>query len=211
MPIFRKNSKSIFFFHVPKAGGTTVELVFKDNGYRVILLDPGGKGSLNSLRYCSPQHMHTDQVSKLFNLNKFDTSFMLARNPYDRVRSEFCMRHQSAHCLSKNERVVAFKNWLRYVFKNYPQNPFMLDNHIRPQAEFCAPQTTVFRLEEGLETVFSSLSEALGDDILYDGRSAYTRNKISGFSSLDVGIDEECRELIYDFYSVDFKLFGYEF
>ncbi len=100
MPIFTKNKIHILYVHIPKTGGSSVEGLFKKNKWQLSYLDKGGKkggkpDSLNSIRQCSPQHMHLEMLQTIFDLEKIDYIFMTVRHPVDRLISEYRMRKGS--------------------------------------------------------------------------------------------------------------------
>ena len=82
MPVFRQDGRAVLFVHVPKAGGSTLERLFAKSGWTTGYRDPkGGVGSMNSVRRCSPQHMHRPMLEQVFRLDRFDAVFMTVREP----------------------------------------------------------------------------------------------------------------------------------
>ena len=73
MPVFRRDERAVLFVHVPKAGGSSLERLFAKSGWTTGYRDPkGGVGSMNSVRRCSPQHMHRPMLEQVFRLERFD-------------------------------------------------------------------------------------------------------------------------------------------
>ena len=65
MTVFRREQQYVYFAHIPKTGGTTIEQIFVKNGYEMAFFD-GGKGQsyLNVLQN-SPQHMDRKQYETI--------------------------------------------------------------------------------------------------------------------------------------------------
>ena len=205
MPILIKDNKHFLFIHVPKAGGTSMEKIFFQSGWRISYLDFGGQGSLNHLRHCSPQHMHEEMLQSQFKLDKFDEIFMVVRNPYDRFCSEYCWANQSNFSFAPDIEV-----WAKNAIEVYAVNNYILDNHLRPQNEFQLPNANVYKLEKGFEAIIKDLESRHNLKLTYKDIRELTRISISGFSSGKVTLNQSTKELIYNHYSEDFKCYGYD-
>ncbi|WEG07907.1 sulfotransferase family 2 domain-containing protein [Microbacterium horticulturae] len=207
MPVFRKNGKNILFIHVPKCGGTSIENAFRDSGYVTEYLDRKlGQKSMNHLRTCSPQHMHAAQLEEIFRLDRFDLVFMVVRDPVARFRSEYVYKHRKEKTVSRRGDVVSA--WARKQFRAYESNPYVLDNHLRPQHEFWMPAARVYRLEDGIDEMLSDLNRRFEIGVTAGGR-ALNSKKEAGFSSSEVEMPDELTEFVCDFYRDDFTRFGY--
>ncbi len=206
MPVFLGADRRVLFVHVPKTGGTSVERLFSGNGYRMSLRDGKvGKESVNWVRRCSPQHLHAAMLSEMLLLDRFDLIFMLARDPLARFRSEYSMRHRDD--LRTDAETVS--RWTERVFDRYGEDPYLFDNHLRPQSEFRLPATEVYRLEDGLEAMVSDLNARFGLDLPAEVPHAMNRAKASGVASRDVEISEATSARVRDFYRADYEAFGY--
>ena len=155
MPVFslEERKMNILFVHIPKTGGGSVEHFFRDHGFKVDLFscDP----SLLSCFKCSPQHMHASLLSSMLNLANFDYMFTVVRNPVDRMLSEYKwrVRHPwSAH---------GFDSWYLKVRSEKLKNPYLFDNHVRPQSEFLLPKIKIFSFDLG----FSRILDAVAKDV----------------------------------------------
>ena len=93
MPIFRYSNKLIFFSHIPKCAGTSIESYCQKIGMKIAFLD-----NQNYLEYLasnkawnssSPQHIPGYAIARLFPLNFFDAYFTVVRNPINRLKSAF--------------------------------------------------------------------------------------------------------------------------
>ena len=143
MPLFTKADRSALYIHVPKTGGTSIEQFFIANGFAADYLDTGGTKSLNPFRRCPPQHMHAEQLLAILRPARCGYIFATVREPLGRVISEYRMR---ARGHAEFPRLPA---WLDQSLKRYADEPFILDNHLRPQVQFMIPGCEVFRQEDG--------------------------------------------------------------
>ena len=159
MPVFAKKDKSILFIHVPKAGGSSIEKLATQLGWSEIFSIRGK--SLNDIHYCkaSLQHLHAAVLQEIFHFSEFDSIFTIVRHPFARMKSEYYW--QVTQKLT-NHRV---SEWIELAFSRFQEDPFVYDNHIRPQVEFVPPYdyANVFKVEEDgvnhSRQIFDALSE----------------------------------------------------
>ncbi len=205
MPILCYENKRVFFSHIPKTGGTAVESFFAKTPASVNFWSKGlhGKGGLRFP--CSPQHFHSDVINAMFGEGFFHFKFAVVRHPIERVLSEFRMKVGPR--LADGRSAISFDAWVERVLERYDRNPYILDNHFRPQVEFVDGATQVFRYEDGLEGAISVAAKALGlpveEKIVLPRRNVGIR--------CDVSPSEETLERIYNFFRGDFDAFGYNF
>ncbi len=206
MPIYVKDDRSVLFVHVPKAGGSTLERMFRQAGWTEHLretrrTDP----QVFPLWRCSPQHLHADLLQAIFDLEKFDVVFMVTREPLARFRSEYAMRHTQ----DPRTDAAAVEEWADRVLGRYERNPFVLDNHLRPQHEFEVPVGERYRLEQGLEAIVADLNArhdlGLGPRVPH----ALSSQKRSGIASSDVELSPRLRARLEELYAEDFHRYGY--
>jgi Sulfotransferase family len=202
MPIFEKGAFKILFIHIPKTGGTTIEETFVRNGFKMSYRRGGRYGKLNEFdrnNGCSPQHMHADLLAKHFIRSDFNYVFCTVRHPESRFLSEWRSRKRDfpnvdPDCLD----AVA-----DHLPPSYARNPFLYDNHLRPQHEFLWGHPEVFRLEDGLQSTFDAVSERIGYRLRYQGlRLQAARGK-------PPSLGPRTRKFIHEFYREDFLRFGY--
>jgi len=204
VPVFSKDNKKILFIHIPKAGGSTIENIFLKSGYAMEYHDHGKKkkNSLNSVRKCSPQHMHRDLINEIFIEESFDLIFTIIRNPINRFRSELAFRFKD----SENIKEDQISKWVRRTLKKvYPRDNYIYDNHIRPQNEFIMKSSKVFKLEDGIENILMELNIKydLNLNLNHIERKLDSSNFKIG-NSTQIPLSEECMNLIFDFYKDDF-------
>lgn len=150
-------ASGIFFIHIPKTGGTSIEHAFKTRGMMRLeesfLYTPWSrfvkKNRSDRIR-CSLQHLTFTELARIAPsvLSHMKGVFTVVRNPYDRILSEFYylkkrLLVKERDCklwgLSPAWRARYLKNpntFVRGVYALYLQNPHILDNHFLPQVEF---------------------------------------------------------------------------
>lgn len=203
MPIFSKSDVDILFIHIPKAAGTTVEEVFCNHFFSMSYRRGGKFGpviAFDRQNKCSPQHMHADLLEKHFHHRRFAETFCVVRHPLDRFISEFKFRFDT-HDIAK----AGLNGFAEQVLAEYPDNPFLLDNHIRPQTEFIWRECKVFKLEDGLDKMFAQLSATLAEPLLPSGKRFMLSKHIE-----TEPLSARNRDRIIEFYRQDFETFGYE-
>lgn len=200
MPVFLKDHFRILFIHVPKTGGTAIEFFFEKNGFDVSFIDRGGRNSIVPVMKCSPQHMHAAMLREIFHLRGFSYRFMTVRHPVARLVSEYRMRRVM------QQRIEDIDTWIDYVLRTYPDNNFLIDNHIRPQSDFWLPEVDVFRQEDGFGDAWvQRIAERSGCELAHRQVEVAMRFGDSG----TVEPSAASRRRIRDFYARDYELFGY--
>lgn len=188
MPVFTKDNKSIFFSHIPKTAGTSIERFFQGNEYTKTFYSGHRKP-------CSLQHRQQGDEELENYLKEVNPimSFTVMRNPYDRILSQFGMFHKKDTFTEKH-----FHEYVVKVFEKYQENPFLEDNHIRPQRDFIHKGMKIYKFGEW---------ESMIDDL-----SNYCdfKNKVLPHTQRSKKWDwemlPETRELITKFYRDDFKI-----
>lgn len=163
MPIIRANGLLVYFAHVPKCGGSTVEHNLVRLGYQPSFLDQdfyneGRENWSNS----SPQHIPTAYLKRYFKPDFFDYSFSVLRDPVERFVSAFNFKRGSIGWL------VGFERFLRSLEKTvartgaFPNN--LHDNHFLPAVNLVPEDAEVFYLSDGLLNIFRALEARIGLD-----------------------------------------------
>jgi hypothetical protein len=204
MPIFTKDDLSVLFIHVPKTAGTSVEQAFLAQGYAMSerLGGPYGKRPPGERQSgCSPQHMHAALLEERLGDRSFEQIFCIVRHPLRRFESEYRFRAAAGHRLAQ-EGIDRFAEQALWRFEK--ANPFVLDNHIRPQAEFPWRDCRVFRLEDGLDAALAQISEALPEPLTPPGARAM-RSAPAREEAMSPATEARLRA----FYRTDFESFGY--
>ena len=200
MPVFQTDKGLVFYSHIPKCGGMSIEKSL--SCFPTHLKTPFLHGD-NQLKFpCSPQHFHADIISKLFDLDSFYYSFTVTRHPFKRLLSEYKFRSDIAK--RQNRTLDRFDNWINRILLSYSKNEFVLDNHIRPQTEFIHPGIKVLKLEDGMKSIVAHLEQVL--DVQLSTESMHVNKS----TELEISVSLESRGLIRKFYESDFNTFDYD-
>ena len=200
MPLFVKGAASILYVHVPKTGGTSIERMFRDHGFRTEYLDDLFDG-FNLFRKCSPQHLHGAPLRDLLRPAKLRYIFMTVRHPMARLLSEYRMQERTAN------RPMRLPQWFDWMMTLYIDDPYVADNHLRPQHDFLIPGCDVFRHEDGFGPAFlARLAERTGTDFALD---ALGTHKPADRREIDPAEVELIRPRVIQFYRQDYTVFGY--
>lgn len=158
MPILFSQPGPIFFAHVPKTGGTSIERYLEAKGAVGLRAAEKPEGFP-----VSPQHLHAEAIAALFPLDAFHASFAVIRDPVARLVSEYRWRVAQKKNVYKggvwrpvlgHRRRLSFDEWVPQVLKSAQADPLFSDNHLRPQADFILPGMRLFAFEEGLDPVY---------------------------------------------------------
>ncbi len=219
MPLARIGDRLIFFVHVPKTGGTSVEAYLRAKG---------GLALAGTRRHgwsrTTPQHIHREIFAEMVPPGFYDHGFTILRDPKSRLVSEFCMRAEPlrlklrpfglARAAWKRMRGIRsygvrignrlefldFDGWVARSFAEFRKDPFYKDNHFRPQHEFVADGHRVFLFEDGLEPVFRWIDTVTGtrpvDGAFHERRSA----------PMAIDCSAATDTLIREFYREDYAL-----
>ncbi|MBU2983550.1 sulfotransferase family protein [Lentibacter algarum] len=193
MPLVRLGQKLVFFAHIPKTGGSSLEDWLSAAGRVALRHNSAIEGM-----HCPPQHMHAALFEPLFKNGFLDASFAVLRDPTARLVSEYRYRRGQVERRGKRE-MPSFERWAERAFRLYEDNPYFLDNHIRPQAEFVGDGMKLFRLEDGLEAVTDWLQELSG----VEGPELTHKLQSTGEA---VGVSVAMQVTIRKFYAADFEL-----
>ncbi len=201
MPLFTRQNRSVLFIHVPKTGGTSVEAFFARNGFAAELLDTGGPKSLNRYRRCPPQHMEAALLQAVLRPARCDYVFATVREPLARIVSEYRMRFRGV------ADAPGLPAWLDLNLKRYLDDPYVLDNHLRPQVEFLLPGCEVFRQEDGFgEALVGRVEQKLETQLEH---RAFGYHKPEGEVAVTPEDIERVRPRVRTTYWRDYAAFGY--
>lgn len=218
MPIARIGDTLLFFVHVPKTGGTSIEAYLRAKGALALA------GTRHGWSRTTPQHIHREIYQELVPFELYHHGFAVLRDPRARLLSEFRMRaeplraklrpiglaraawkrlggvHSYGLRIGRRLEFLDFDTWVVRSFAEYRKDPFYKDNHFRPQHEFVDRRHRLFRLEDGLGRVFRWIDAVTGtppvEGAFHERRSA----------PLPVECSAATDALIRDFYREDYAL-----
>ncbi|MFT4010303.1 MAG: sulfotransferase family 2 domain-containing protein [Nocardioidaceae bacterium] len=207
MPIFFKGDRKVLFIHVPKTGGTSIERAFTASGWSMWMLEtPKSNPRRWPLRRCSPQHYQASLLVEMFNISIFDATFMVTREPMARFRSEYAMRRKDLVATDTAQDVA---EWQQRMWAKYAQNPYTLDNHLRPQHEFWVPEAQVYRFEDGIAGIVADVSRRFDLGLTGEVQHHMSSVKRGNVSSTEVPVAAATEAAVKEFYRADFEKFGY--
>lgn len=218
MPLARIADTILFFVHIPKTGGSSIEAYMRAKGTVALC------GARRGWSRVSPQHLHRDLYAELVPASFYDRAFAVLRDPKARLMSEFRMQVEAVRprprpvswLLGAGRRAAGrrlhpiragggveyldFDAWAGKILRAYRRNPYLKDNHIRPQAEYVEPGQTLFAFEHGLDPVFRWI-DAVTQTPAADGTFHEKRG-----SRIELSCSAETEDLIRDFYRDDYAL-----
>ena len=208
MPYFKNNDVNILLVHIPKTGGTSLELYFSkkyeiplDNDSIFNFLDNTKKIENNIKLNSSLQHITYETMIKynyFFNIN-FDNIkiITIVRNPYERIISDLFFFKKINKNTSKEEILDIIKTYLKAT---------NLDNHNLPQYMFI-----IDNKKELIPNLHILHTNTLNSDMEKLGYNDF--NLHEHLNKLKVNyydyLNNDSIKLINDFYDNDFTLFNY--
>lgn len=152
MPFFYSENMLVYFAHVPKAAGSTIENYISEQYGEVFLLNRKWAGITKKypeLGRVSPQHL-TFEAARQYMPRGPDWSFALVRNPFDRIFSEYRM-HQSAKRTRRHLVKLGQEFHVNLLLSAMSIDRQVFDNHIRPQTELVPLDAEIYKLEDGVQ------------------------------------------------------------
>ena len=206
VPVFTKDDRSVLFVHIPKAAGSTLERMFVRSGWQMALRETRRtQPAVMALRRCSPQHYHAALLQEMFDVDRFDAVFTVTREPVSRFRSEYLMRNRA----DPRTDAASVEAWADEVLARRELDPYVLDNHLRPQHEFLLPQGRVYRLEDGLEDAVADLNERFDLELTPSVLQANRSVQRAGVSSTAIELSARLDATVRSLYAEDFARLGY--
>ncbi|MGJ8671448.1 sulfotransferase family 2 domain-containing protein [Rubritalea sp.] len=202
MPIYIPNDKSpaknILFVHVPKCAGSFIEKLLANKFGAPLLFNKYQPPFMKVV----PQHLTYQEVLDLnYETSDFDYAFTIVRNPYERVESEFFYQKR---IYKIPHTPKDFSKWLLKSLKETKKDVYYMKSHFRPQIDFIAPGLKILKLENGMPKLIAILEKELGSLNPQEG-------KINAGDKTQVVWTQKALTKFNDFYSEDFREFGYVF
>lgn len=201
---------NILFIHIPKTGGTTIEEEIKKK-YNQTLYEWKWTNDILPFPYNkkSLQHQFIQTIinyrNKLgVNFNNRLKVFTIVRNPYDKIISDLFW----FKLIKKDSTPEQVFNIIKtkYLYNNN------LDNHNEPQWKFISnsngiiyDKIKIFHTEK-LHDSNDEINKFLGIKINTDNKKMIGSVK----NNYNKYLNNNSKELIYNFYRKDFELFNYQ-
>lgn len=209
MPYFKNNDINVLFIHIPKTGGSSVELYFSwkfniplNNKSLYLFIKDKQLLNENMEIKSSLQHITYNQIikySKIFNID-FDNIkiITIVRNPYERIISDLFFL--------KLITIDTPKETLFYILNEYLVSE-KYDNHNIPQHTFITNDKG-----EIIQNIHILKTESLTNEMKNLGYSDFNifenvnTNKVNYYNYLN----NKSLDIINNFYYLDFILFNYD-
>lgn len=208
MPIIRFKEKIVYFSHIPKCGGTSIEnFLEKISGNKPSFLNrkfyDDGKTTWS---ISSPQHILGNDIYKLFPMTFFDEFFTVTRHPIDRFCSAFAFHK---HIVKRIPIEMDINEFIVNSDKLRILQPGNFDNHFLPQVSFFFPHASykVFKLENGLDVVKKYLSNYFEID-LADEAIPHSLRQPKELKEIDQ-LSQKSIKAIKSIYRLDFEKLNY--
>lgn len=204
MPIARIGSDLVYYAHVPKCAGSSVEDYMRDRFGPLAFLDRAYLSLAERERWSksSPQHIDWGAATRLFPDGFFTASFAVVRHPVSRAVSAYQFQ-QSEGTVPAGQGLSA---WLTAALAAEAPNPYFADGHVRPQVDFLPPDAHIFHLEHGLDALIPYF-DALAGDRAGPRLMGHTNSHTSARPKI-VPTPEDI-EVIAKHYAADFERLGY--
>ncbi|WP_299628663.1 sulfotransferase family 2 domain-containing protein [uncultured Tateyamaria sp.] len=209
MPVCRAHDKWVYFAHVPKCAGTSVEHYLDTRFGTLGMRDTSfaKRSAAEAWSLSPPQHMPEAVRRELLPDTLFDALFATLRHPATRLRSAFLFQREVEKALPSN---LPFEQWIDTLPRTQSLDPYALHGHLRPMTDFVPKHAVTFRVENGLAPVVSWLDDLTG--------TKGSPRKIGTFNVLQARVKTPVEPIkltppvldtIADLYAADFERFGY--
>lgn len=222
MPLLRSDDKLHYFCHVPKCGGSSVEVYLEARFGPLGFLDRDWLSVPTEDRWSrsSPQHMPASMLQSLFPDGYLASSFTMIRHPANRLISAF--NHNRNH--SKINPMIGLRRFLKSLARADRSFHEQTDNHFLPASRFVPEGAKVFRLEEQGGPLIDWLDGLAGNS---DGPRELPRVNVKSTPPLETEallinrlirwfrpkvptLDRAILEQIRTIYQEDYDRFGYD-
>lgn len=225
------DGRAIWFAHVPKAGGTSVEHHLEARFGPLALLDRGFEARRRAggtALKVSPQHLPGAEAAALIPAVASGEAFRfaVARDPLRRALSEHRFQFHGMAREDPADRPPPWRArfarlgltaWLALSLAATRADPSYLDGHLRPQVDFLPPDPPpgpgggapceIFRLEDGLEAVGARLDALFGP--APDGAAGMSHALKAGRRAPPAPPSRADLAMILRAFRADYERFGY--
>jgi hypothetical protein len=199
MPLVNAHGTQIFFAHVPKTAGSSVEDYLIRRFGELSIRDQHKRNRVAGTGLITPStHLSALDLLELLPRD-LAHCFAFVRDPVDRMLSEY--RYQLG--VSKTTR-FGFSTWLRLMLGCARREPRIYENHIRPQSDLVPDSAKVFRLEDGFEPFIAWLDQVTGTTA-----PEVEMGHLLKREHAEVALSRQDLRLMAAFYAEDYARFGY--
>ena len=204
MPLVKTNGKLLYFAHVPKCGGASVDeyLIARFGKDNFGFLDSRFKSGGSSWYKSSPQHITWHDLLQFMPEKIFDHKFAVVRHPMNRVISMYKFNRKKL--LGQD-----FSTWLRTLVLSSQQDRYYLDNHIRRAVDIIPSNSTIFKLENGLDNITEWLDQITETGARHDLKIGHSNKSPESATIPDIEITDYDVDLVYNLYQKDYEYFNY--
>lgn len=206
MPGYKSDKGKIFFIHIPRTGGLALQIALEKSFKR----DGQNTGDFKSP--CSNQHKHYSLLDEEESLEDQDYIFTVIRDPIERLQSCYKWTLDNANewistykdqfggmdkYINSLVEEMTFQEFVIQSFKDYEENNFVQDNHIRAQSHYIGPKVDkIYR--------YPDVFKELPIDLKKIGFSMVSNIPVCNSSSIrELNIDKETMDLIQKLYKDD--------
>ena len=210
MTIFKVHSNFIYFSHIPKCAGSSIEDYFSTfPACSVLFLDREFySSSLKNWAKSSPQHILGNVVERLFDNSFFTDYLAIIREPIDRFKSTF--KYQK-YWLKNIDEAIDCNVFVSEILPNNYQKQDWCDNHFQTQISFLIPNRKykLFLMDkDGIREAKRYIDQNI---FAYDREIEIPRNNTANdlYSNKveDIKLNLKSIEIIKELYKNDFNLF----
>jgi len=210
MPIFKAGNKLVYYAHVPKCGGSSVNWYLTQRFGQLAFTDSRHTSTPPAARWTrtSPQHVDRESLGRLFPAGFFDVSFSIVRHPVARLLSAYHFQRDVEQSMSSQ---IVFSEWLADLPERMAEDPFVFDNHVRPMSQIVPADAKVFYVEHGIDHIVPWFDAITGTSA--EPRAIPKINELGQYagSTADKARPSEADlQQIASLYAEDFDRFGYE-
>lgn len=208
MPIIKADTRLVYYAHVPKCGGSSVNWYLRERFGALVFYDNAHTEQPPETRWSrtSPQHIDRASLARLFPDGFFDAIFTIVRHPVSRLTSAYHFQLDMERSIPVD---TTFSDWLLDLEERAAEDPFVFDNHVRPMTEIVPEGAHVFHMEHGLDGLVPWFDALTGET---SGPRAVPRFNEKGRNTGDTTKAAPTADdiaLIADLYAADFLRFGY--
>jgi hypothetical protein len=200
VPLFIQPGFTLYFAHVPKAGGSSLRIYLHERlGPPVLAGWTFLKSTHRRVMLAPAEHAAVHEIAPHLPA-RIDHRLALVRDPLARTFSQY--RFQAGKSLLSR---LGFSTWLRVMIGAARIEPRIHENHLRPQVDLIPEGSEIFRLEDGFDRLIAWVDTLCGQsrpDLAVPHALKSDRRRPIRCHRQDIA-------LILDHYAADYDRLGY--